>query len=63
MKIGDKVTMDKVWKYDSAIGVIDNITSDYVVVRWNDIPGYWHYTEQQAKRLEVIDDVDWIFSQ
>ena len=44
MKIGDKVTMDKVWKYDSAIGVIDNITSDYVVVRWNDIPSYWHYT-------------------
>tara|TARA_B100000212_G_scaffold247382_1_gene188973 strand:- start:863 stop:1006 length:144 start_codon:yes stop_codon:yes gene_type:complete len=46
------------WKYDSAVGVIDKITSDYVVVKWDNIPGYWHYTKEQAKRLEVIDVAD-----
>jgi len=58
MKIGDKVRMEPMWKYDSAVGVIDKITTDYVVVRWEGVPGYWHYTEEQAERLEVIDDVD-----
>tara|TARA_Y100000592_G_C5246027_1_gene210581 strand:- start:239 stop:415 length:177 start_codon:yes stop_codon:yes gene_type:complete len=58
MKVGDRVKMEPMWKYDSAVGVIDKITSDYVVVKWDNIPGYWHYTKEQAKRLEVIDVAD-----
>jgi len=58
VKVGDRVSIDKMWKYDSAVGVIDKITSDYVVVKWDNIPGYWHYTKEQAKRLEVIDVAD-----
>ena len=34
------------------------ITESYIVVKWVDIPGQWHYTEEQAKRLEVINEVD-----
>lgn len=58
MKVGDKVKMHKMWKYEVAYGVIEKITSDYTVVKWQDIPGQWHYTKEQAKKLELIDDVD-----
>ena len=58
MKIGDKVRMAPMWKYEVGTGIIENITADYVVVKWEGVPGHWHYTEEQAKRLEVIDDVD-----
>ena len=57
-KEGDLVTKSNVWKYDSAVGVIDKITKDYVVVKWDNIPGYWHYTEEQAKGLELRDAAD-----
>ena len=56
MKPGDRVKMEPMWKYESAIGVIDKITESYIIVKWVDIPGQWHYTEEQAKRLEVIDE-------
>tara|TARA_Y100001938_G_scaffold146442_1_gene225288 strand:- start:1186 stop:1383 length:198 start_codon:yes stop_codon:yes gene_type:complete len=56
--VGDRVTMLNVWKYDKACGIVDKITKDYVVVRWDNIPGYWHYTEEQAKRLELVDVTD-----
>ena len=57
MKVGDKVRMVPMWKYEEAIGEIQKITADgYIVVKWVDIPGQWHYTEEQAKKLEVIDD-------
>tara|TARA_B100000242_G_scaffold265317_1_gene213391 strand:+ start:562 stop:705 length:144 start_codon:yes stop_codon:yes gene_type:complete len=46
------------WKYEVATGVIEKITSDYIIVKWKDVPGQWHYTQEQAKRLEVINDVD-----
>ena len=26
------------------------------IVNWDDIPGQWHYTEEQARRLEVMDE-------
>ena len=58
MKIGDKVRMEPMWKYEVCTGIIENITADYVVVKWEGVPGHWHYTEEQAERLEVIDDVD-----
>ena len=58
MKQGDKVKMAPMWKYEEAIGEIQKITADgYIVVKWVDIPGQWHYTKEQAKRLEAIDDV------
>ena len=58
MKVGDKVRMEPMWKYEVAIGVIEKITSDYVVVKWKGIHGQWHYTEEQAERLEIVDDMD-----
>ena len=49
------------WKYEEAIGEIQKITADgYIVVKWVDIPGQWHYTEEQAKRLEIIKKWDTI---
>ena len=56
MKINDRVKMSPMWKYDHAIGQITKITKDYTVVKWDSIPGEWHYTEEQAKRLEVINE-------
>lgn len=59
MKVGDRVKMAPMWKYDVAYGVIKQIKKDgYVVVRWDDINGDWHYTAEQAQQLEVIDEVD-----
>jgi hypothetical protein len=57
MKVGDRVKMEPMWKYESAIGEIKNITSDgYIVVKWVDIPGQWHYTKEQAQRLEIVNE-------
>ena len=56
MKVGDKVRMVPMWKYDEATGEIQKITESYIIVKWVDIHGQWHYTEEQAKRLEVIDE-------
>ncbi len=56
MKVGDRVTKANVWKYESAVGEILKITSEYVVVKWEGIPGHWHYTEQQAAKIEVINE-------
>jgi hypothetical protein len=50
--------MEPMWKYEVAIGVIEKITPDYVVVKWKGIHGQWHYTEEQAERLEIVDDMD-----
>ena len=58
MEVGDKVRMSPMWKYEEATGEIQKITESYVIVRWVDIPGQWHYTKEQAKRLEVIDVAD-----
>ena len=57
MQVGNKVRMAPMWKYDEATGEVKKLTADgYVVVRWDGIPGEWHYTEEQSKRLEVIDE-------
>ena len=57
MKPGDKVSMQNMWKYVHAVGEIEKITADgYVVVKWEGIPGHWHYTEEQSKRLEIINE-------
>ena len=56
MKPGDRVKMSPMWKHKEAHGTILKITKDYVVVRWENINGEWHYTKEQAKRLEIIDE-------
>ena len=42
------------WKYNEATGVVLKITKEYVVVKWDDIPGQWHYTEAQAETIQKI---------
>ena len=57
MEVGDRVKMSPMWKYKVSVGVIEKITADdYIVVKWDDINGHWHYTKQQAQRLEIIDE-------
>lgn len=56
MKVGDRVKMSPMWKYDEATGEIKKITKDYVVVSWDGINGEWHYTEAQAARLDIINE-------
>ena len=56
MKAGNRVKMEPMWKYESAIGVIEKITESYVIVKWVDIPGQWHYTIEQAQKLEIINE-------
>ena len=57
MKVGDKVRMSPMWKYETAEGEIKDILADgYIVVKWFDIPGQWHYTTEQAQRLENINE-------
>jgi hypothetical protein len=55
-KVGNTVKMAPMWKYACATGTVIKISKDYVVVRWNDINGEWHYTEEQAKKIEVLND-------
>ena len=56
MKPGDRVKMKPMWKYEEAVGEIEKITEIYVVVKWEGIPGHWHYTEEQAQKLEIINE-------
>ena len=58
MKPGDRVLKDRVLKVENAMGTVEKITKEYVVVVWDDVNGHWHYTKEQAKKLEVIDEVD-----
>jgi len=55
VQVGDRVRMSPMWKYEAAVGVIEKVTSEYIVVKWDDIPGYWHYTNEQTRRLQSID--------
>ena len=56
MKVKDRVKMSPMWKYDSAVGSVTKVTKEYIIVKWDNIPGVWHYTEAQSKRLELIDE-------
>ena len=55
MKVGDKVTKDRVHKTDNPTGTIVNISQSYIVVEWVGIPGSWHYTPEQAKKLRLVE--------
>ena len=56
MKPGDRVKKDKVLRNQGAVGIIEKITNDYVVVKWDNINGHWHYTFAQAEKLEIINE-------
>lgn len=56
MKVGDRVKMSPMWKHDNALGKIIKITKDYTVVSWENTPGEWHYTKEQASKIEVISE-------
>ena len=57
MKVGDRVFMSPMWKYEKAVGTVIKITRDgYTVVNWDGINGEWHYTEEQSKKLEVHNE-------
>ena len=52
MKVGDRVKISPMWKYDTALGTVIKITKDYTVVVWENVNGEWHYTHEQAEKLE-----------
>lgn len=56
MKVGDRVTREAVLRTENPVGTIINITLDYVIVRWDNINGDWHYTHEQAEKLEKINE-------
>ena len=56
MKVGDRVTRDSILRTENPVGTIIKITADYVVVAWDNINGDWHYTHEQAKKLEGVDE-------
>ena len=56
MKAGDRVRKDQVMNVKDAVGVIEKISREYVVVVWDGINGHWHYTPEQAKLLEILQN-------
>ena len=56
MKVGDRVSLSPMWKYPKAEGTVIKITKEYTVVAWDGINGQWHYTDEQAKQIKVIDE-------
>ena len=52
--INDRVTRDTVLRVSNPVGTVIKITFDYVVVKWDNINGQWHYTHEQAEKLEKI---------
>ena len=54
LKLGDRVEKSPMWKYDSATGTVIKVTKEYVVIKWDDINGDWHYTEEQASKILVV---------
>ena len=58
MKPNDRVKMTPMWKYEEARGVVLQVRKDgYVIVKWDNINGHWHYTKEQSMKLEIIDEV------
>ena len=49
--------MAPMWKFDEAYGhVVKKTRDDYIVIIWEGVNGEWHYTPEQAKRIEVVKD-------
>jgi hypothetical protein len=47
-KIKDRVVASPMWKFDSVSGEVIKINKEYVVVKWDNVPGEWHYTHEKA---------------
>ncbi len=56
MNVGDRVTRASVLRVENPVGSVVKITLDYVIVKWDNINGQWHYTHEQAKKLERINE-------
>lgn len=56
MKVGDRVKIAPMWKYEEARGNIIKITKEYTVVSWDGVNGEWHYTKKQADKIQVINE-------
>ena len=55
MKVGDRVKMSPMWKYKEALGTVRLVKPNgYVVVIWDNINGEWHWTPEQAQKLEIL---------
>ena len=54
MNVGDRVRKEKVMGKTDVCGTIIKITSEYVVVSWDDVNGHWHYTPAQTGSIEVV---------
>tara|TARA_R100000697_G_scaffold108597_1_gene123863 strand:+ start:277 stop:465 length:189 start_codon:yes stop_codon:yes gene_type:complete len=57
VKVGDRVTKPNVWKLPQAVGTVKKVAMSHVVVEWDDVFGDWHYTNDQAKDIKVIDEL------
>jgi len=55
VRVGYRVTKEKVLKTSYPKGTITKINNDYVVVVWDTVNGHWHYTPVQAVKLELIE--------
>ena len=56
IKPGDRVSKEKVLKVIDVNGTVEKVTSDYVIVVWDDVNGQWHYTKEQAKSLRILSE-------
>ena len=55
MKPGDRVLKERVLKVQNALGTVKSVRNGYTVVVWDEVHGEWHYTEEQAKSLELVN--------
>ena len=56
MKVGDRVTKENIWRLPKAVGTVKRVANDHIVINWDGVFGDWHYTNKQAKEIEVIDE-------
>ena len=38
------------------MGTVKRVSEDHIVIEWDGVFGDWHYTDKQAKEIEVIDE-------
>jgi len=56
MKVGDRVTKNKVLGTKNPTGVIKKVRNDEIVVIWEGINGEWHYVGDNSKSLKLLED-------
>jgi len=55
VKVGDRVTRENVLGNKNPVGSVIKINKEYVIVKWDQIKGDWHYTHEQSKILQLVD--------